>query len=412
MSEIVSLTTALCPSLTVMPRTAVSPNSDCVTPSLIVMHWTAASPSSDGRRHGTVTELSSAPSVGSVISVKSCPPPALHDTTGLTDDADEHLKQTRPVDHVSPQTVPMQAHAPSPVRTATTGSDMVDASPAPQHPQLVIRPPGRHMDLDRGGLHHRRTPSDGIIVASGSDSNSDDGVVFDRPIHNITHVPDYLEWTLRSGQGAGWGGSIAGLERSGDGGGDALFIADDGEGVDCSLVTLSAGLPGGIHHSQLPDPQSRREALEAPDADGWKETMDRWVLHWKFMDGVFEINKASLVAWGNQQRPGIDYDDPFSPVMRVESLRVLHAMSCWLRTRLQHGVVSEIGVLVRCRSTTFLDVSGSVHSASICSRCTGVGTYINPSVSKLTGPVCTCILSHECPLCIHFISYSFSSRTT
>jgi len=49
-------------------------------------------------------------------------------------------------------------------------------------------------------------------------------------------------------------GSIAGLERSGDGGGDALFIADDGEGVDYSPVAFSAGLPGGIHLSQLPDP--------------------------------------------------------------------------------------------------------------------------------------------------------------
>jgi len=29
------------------------------------------------------------------------------------------------------------------------------------------------------------------------------------------------------------------------------------------------------------------------------------------MDGVFEINKASLVARGNQQRPGIDYDNRF-----------------------------------------------------------------------------------------------------
>jgi len=107
------------------------------------------------------------------------PPSALHDKTGFTDDADEHLEQTRPVDRVSPQTVPTQAHAPSPVRTPTTDSDMVDASPAPQHPRLVIRLPGRHMYLGRGALHHRRTPSDGIVVASGGDSDSDDGVVFD-----------------------------------------------------------------------------------------------------------------------------------------------------------------------------------------------------------------------------------------
>jgi len=104
-------------------------------------------------------------------------------------------------------------------------------------------------------------------------------------------------------------GSIAGLKCSRDGGGDALFIADDGEGVDYSLVMFLAGPPGSIHLSQLPDPQSVRKVLEAPDADGWKETMDRWVLHQKFMDSVFKINNASLVAWGDQQHPNIDYDE-------------------------------------------------------------------------------------------------------
>jgi len=148
-------------------------------------------------------------------------------------------------------------------------------------------------------LHHRHTPSDGIVVASGSDSDSDDGVVFERPIHDVAHVLDYLGRTLHSGQRRGTcNGSIAGLERGGDGGGDALFIADDGEGVDYSPVAFSAGLPGSIHLSQLSDPRSVRKALEAPDADGWKETMDRWALHQKFMDGVFEINNASLVARG------------------------------------------------------------------------------------------------------------------
>ena len=149
-------------------------------------------------------------------------------------------------------------------------------------------------------------------------------MVFDRPIHNVAHVPDYSERMLCSGWRRGtWDGSIAGLKHGGDGGGDALFVADDGEGVDYSPVTFLAGLPGGIHLSQLPD------------------------------------------------------------------LRSVH-----------------------CRLTTFLDILWSVHSVSICAQCTGVGTYINPSVSKLTGPVCTRILSHECLLCIRFVSYSFSSCAT
>ena len=153
------------------------------------------------------------------------PPPALHDTTGFNADADDPIKQSRPMDCVSPQIVPTQAHAPSPVRTLMTDFDMADVSPAPQHPRLVVHLPGRHMD--QGALHHRHTPSDGIIVASGGDSDSDNRVVFNQLIHNVTHLPDYLERTLRSGRRRGpWDGSIPGLERGGGGGGDALFVAD------------------------------------------------------------------------------------------------------------------------------------------------------------------------------------------
>jgi len=58
-----------------------------------------------------------------------------------------------------------------------------------------------------------------------------------------------------------WDGSIAGLEHGGDGGGDALFVADDGESVNYSPVVFSAGLPAGIHLSQLPDPWNVHEAF-------------------------------------------------------------------------------------------------------------------------------------------------------
>jgi len=179
--------------------------------------------------------------------------------------------------------------------------------------------------MDRGALHHQCAPSGGVVVASSSDSDSDDRVVFefDRLIHDVAHVPDYPEPTLCPGRRRRtWDGSIAGLECGGDGGGDTLFVTDDGEGVDYSPVAFLARLPGGIHLLQLPDPRSVREALEVPDAE-WKEVMDRWILHWEFMNSVFGINKASLVARGNQQRPGIDYDELFSPVMRLESLCVL-----------------------------------------------------------------------------------------
>ena len=93
--------------------------------------------------------------------------------------------------------------------------------------------------------------------------------------------------------------------------------------------------------------------MAAPDAEGWKEAMDQemkdlkdhdvyelvpratgirtlrlgWVLHRKFKNGIFERNKGRLVARGNHQRPGIDYGESFSPVMRLESLRTILAQA-------------------------------------------------------------------------------------
>jgi len=87
-------------------------------------------------------------------------------------------------------------------------------------------------------------------------------------------------------------------------------------------IAFSAGLPGGIPLSQLPDPCSTRDATSSPDADGWKGAMDQeianikshdvyelvprvngmqtlelgWVFHRKFKNGVFEKNKGRFVS--------------------------------------------------------------------------------------------------------------------
>src|SRR4051794_35718493 len=49
----------------------------------------------------------------------------------------------------------------------------------------------------------------------------------------------------------------------------------------------------------------------------------KWVYNTKINpDGTIQ-HKAQLVAQGFSQRPGLDYFDTYSPVMRMESLRVL-----------------------------------------------------------------------------------------
>ena len=43
--------------------------------------------------------------------------------------------------------------------------------------------------------------------------------------------------------------------------------------------------------------------------------------------GIFDNNKALLVARGDRQRPGINYNELFVPMMRLESLRTLLALA-------------------------------------------------------------------------------------
>ena len=124
------------------------------------------------------------------------------------------------------------------------------------------------------------------------------------------------------------------MRNRGGGGGSTMLTSYE---AGPPQIAFSAGLPGRIQLLQLPDPRSMREAMASPDADGWKDAMDRemanleshdayelvpgmpgmrtlhsgWVLHWKFKNGVFEKNKGRLVAQGNHQRPGIDYGKSF-----------------------------------------------------------------------------------------------------
>ena len=45
-------------------------------------------------------------------------------------------------------------------------------------------------------------------------------------------------------------------------------------------------------------------------------------------------NKACLVAQGYSQMKGVEYDEAFAPVARMESIRILLALACHLRLKL------------------------------------------------------------------------------
>lgn len=60
---------------------------------------------------------------------------------------------------------------------------------------------------------------------------------------------------------------------------------------------------------------------------GRKPIGSRWVLSRKYdRDGNLSRYKARLVAQGFSQIPGQDYSETFSPVMRLDTLRILCAI--------------------------------------------------------------------------------------
>ena len=125
------------------------------------------------------------------------------------------------------------------------------------------------------------------------------------------------------------------------------------------------------------DPESPKEAMATPSARQWSEAMERemeslrqnevWTLtdlpegkktvgsRWVFrtktgLDGTVARYKARLVARGFSQKPGTDYEETFSPVVRGESIRMLLSLAAQedmelhqldVETAFLHGTLQE-----------------------------------------------------------------------
>lgn len=113
---------------------------------------------------------------------------------------------------------------------------------------------------------------------------------------------------------------------------------------------------------QLEDPTTVEEARSRPDAEEWKRAMDeelqafednnawelvdlpesasvvqcKWVFKRKVNSEGKVQHRARLVARGFTQKPGVDYDETFSPVVRHSTLRLLMALSVELDLNITH----------------------------------------------------------------------------
>nr|GEY68247.1 hypothetical protein [Tanacetum cinerariifolium] len=79
--------------------------------------------------------------------------------------------------------------------------------------------------------------------------------------------------------------------------------------------------------SQL-EPSSVAKALKDPD---WIAINTKWILKNKRdARGIMVRNKAILVAQGHRQEEGIDYDEVFAPVARIEAIRLFLAFASYI----------------------------------------------------------------------------------
>ncbi|PNY01125.1 putative LRR receptor-like protein kinase, partial [Trifolium pratense] len=76
-------------------------------------------------------------------------------------------------------------------------------------------------------------------------------------------------------------------------------------------------------------------SIELTDDSGLEEESDHEIYKNKSDEkGVVTRNKARLVAQGYTQVEGLDFDETFAPVARLESIRLLHGVACILKFKL------------------------------------------------------------------------------
>lgn len=111
---------------------------------------------------------------------------------------------------------------------------------------------------------------------------------------------------------------------------------------DASDLTVQEALAGPEKEQWLSaireelDCFSENDAWELVDApDSGAVVKCKWVLKKKYCDGKVRY-RARLVAKGFTQRPGVDYQETFSPVIRHSTLRYLFALSVQLNMDITH----------------------------------------------------------------------------
>nr|GEY21947.1 copia protein [Tanacetum cinerariifolium] len=106
------------------------------------------------------------------------------------------------------------------------------------------------------------------------------------------------------------------------------------------LTTVFSPIPRTRIHKDHPKEQIIRDLLLAPQTRRMTKTSQEHAMHaigtkWVYRNkkdkrGILVRNKARLVAQGYTQEEGIDYDEVFEPVARIEAIKLLLAYALFI----------------------------------------------------------------------------------
>nr|GEV13776.1 retrotransposon protein, putative, Ty1-copia subclass [Tanacetum cinerariifolium] len=96
----------------------------------------------------------------------------------------------------------------------------------------------------------------------------------------------------------------------------------------------------------------------------------KWIFRNKLDEnGVVSRNKARLVAQGCNQQEGIDYDETYAPVARIESIRILLAYACALDFKLFQMDVKDSTLFTKKKSSNLIIIQIYVDDIIFGSTC-------------------------------------------
>lgn len=145
----------------------------------------------------------------------------------------------------------------------------------------------------------------------------------------------------------------------------------------------------GSNKGEIKAPKTVKQALSSPKANEWRSAMNeelemlrthdawdlvprpenanvigsRWVYAVKHQEDGSPKYKARLVAQGFKQRPGVDYEDTYAPVIRKNSIRALMAIAVEMDLEVHHMDVKSAYLHSHLKEETYMEQPPSAEEA-------------------------------------------------